>query len=70
MIKIEDAETKERMIIDTSSSKTRLKYEKIYANNYKYFKENFKKLGLDTINIQVKDDYSIELHKFFKRRVK
>jgi hypothetical protein len=70
LIKIKDSETGERIILDTSSSKTRLKYEELYAKNYKYFKENFKKLGLDTIDIQVKDDYSIELHKFFKRRVK
>ncbi len=70
LIKTEDSETGEKIILDTSSSKIRQKYEKWYAKNYKEFKENFNKLGLDIIDIQVKDDYSLALHKFFKRRTK
>jgi len=70
LIPFEDSETGKRKILDTSSSVTRKNYEKWYASKYKFFKENFNRLGLDIIDIQVKDDYSLELHKFFKRRVK
>lgn len=68
LMPLEDSETGERIMLDTSSTSVRHKYEKWYANGYKYFKNNFNKLGLDIIDIQVKDDYSIALHKFFKRR--
>ena len=70
LIKTKDAETGEKIVLDTSSSSVRKNYENWYAQNYKYFKDNFNKLGLDIIDIQVKDDYSLALHKFFKRRVK
>ena len=70
LIKVKDSETDQTMILDSSSKSIRQKYEKWYAENYKYFKNNFNKLGLDTIDIQVKDDYSLALHKFFKRRMK
>ncbi len=70
LIKAKDAETGEKIVLDTSSSSVRKNYENWYAKNYKYFKDNFNKLGLDIIDIQVKDDYSLALHKFFKRRVK
>ncbi len=70
LIKAKDAETGEKIVLDTSSSSVRKNYESWYAQNYKYFKDNFNKLGLDIIDIQVKDDYSLALHKFFKRRVK
>lgn len=69
LIKLKDSETGMQKIVDSSSSKTKKKYEHWYADNFKYFKDNFNKLGLDTIDIQVKDDYSLALHKFFKRRV-
>ncbi len=68
LIKVMDSESENTMIIDTSSQNIKQKYEKWYAENFKYFKNNFNKLGLDTIDIRVKDDYSLALHKFFKRR--
>jgi len=70
LVKVQDPETGKIMILDTSSKSIRQKYEKSYAENYKYFKNNFNKLGLDTIDIQVKDDYTMALLKFFKRRIK
>jgi len=70
LIKARDAETGEEILLDTSSANIRKNYEEQYAKNYKYFKENFNRLGLDIIDIQVKDDYSLALHKFFKRRTK
>ncbi len=70
LVKIMDSETDKKMILDTSSKSTRQKYEKWYAANYKYFKNIFNRLGLDSIDIQVKDDYALALHKFFKRRMK
>lgn len=69
LVRVQDAETGKTKILDTSSSYYRKKYEEDYIRKNNYFKENFKKLGLDTIEIQVKDDYSKELHKFFKRRL-
>ncbi len=70
LVKIMDSETDKKMILDTSSKSTRQKYEKWYASNYKYFKNIFNRLGLDSIDIQVIDDYALALHKFFKRRMK
>ncbi len=70
LVKIMDSETDKTMILDTSSKIIKQKYEEWYAANYKYFKNNFNRLGLDIIDIQVKDDYTRALHKFFKRRMK
>ena len=70
LLKLQDAESGRNFVIDSNSAAVRRKYESRYAANYKYFKDNFTKIGLDTIDIQVEDDYIIALMKFFKKRVK
>jgi len=70
LMKLQDAETGEHFVLDTSSAATRRKYESRYIERYKYFKDNFNKIGLDTIDIEVEDDYIVALMKFFKKRVK
>ena len=69
LVKIIDPETGDKKIIDTGSKSLKKQYEKNYAENFKYFKNNFNKIGLDTVEIGVKDDYTLALHKFFKRRM-
>ena len=70
LVKVKDAETGETMVIDTNSKQLRNKYEQWYIKQNKYFKNNFIKMGLDTIDIKVEDDYVLALMKFFKKRVK
>ncbi len=70
LLKLQDAETGQTFVLDSNSPATRRKYELQYKEHYKYFKDNFIKIGLDTIDIEVKQDYIVALMKFFKKRVK
>jgi uncharacterized protein (DUF58 family) len=68
LLKLEDAESGQRSFLDTSSKKTREKYNAWYEEHYEYFKKSFNRLGLDTMSLQTEDDYIKHLMKFFKKR--
>ena len=69
LIKMYDLESGQKKLVDSSSSKTRSSYEEYFAKKNKYFKSTFKKLALDSLEIQVKDDYVRVLRNFFKKRI-
>jgi len=68
MIRLEDEETGEQIIVDTSDEEFRKEYSKIILNEEKRIKEQFNKNKVDTINIQTNDDYFLPLKRFFKIR--
>ena len=70
MIELEDEETGEQILVDTSDEEFRNSYSDLIAKNDSEFLTNMIKLKVDTIPLLTNQDYSISLKKFFKRRHK
>ena len=70
LIRLVDMESGIKKLVDTSNAGTRRAYEKFFASKRKQFNESFNKLGLDTIEVQVKEDYVKVLRNFFKKRIR
>ena len=68
MVEMQDAETGEIMIVNTSSKKTRLNYEKNYNLKVNYFKDIFSKCGSGVVNTRVDESYVTKLLVYFKSR--
>ena len=63
-----DAETGETFLVDTTSNKVRMDYEKYYRENVNYFKDIFSKCGAGTISSRVDESYVTKLLGYFKAR--
>ena len=68
MVEMEDAESGEIMVVDTSSKNVRLNYEKNYQEKVTFFKEIFSKCGSGTVNTCVDESYVKKLLGYFKSR--
>lgn len=68
LIRVEDSETGDIMLLDTSSRKLRQEYTRRFEINYQRFKQTFSRCKSDTLSLQVDDSYIHVLHQFFKRR--
>ncbi|RTL09962.1 MAG: DUF58 domain-containing protein [Flavobacteriaceae bacterium] len=63
-----DAETGETLLVDTTSNKVRMDYEKYYRENVNYFKDIFSKCGAGSISSRVDESYVTKLLGYFKAR--
>ena len=68
MVQMQDEETGELMLVNTSSKKVRRNYGKFYQEKVKYYKESFTKSGAGTIDCRVDESYVKKLLGYFKRR--
>lgn len=68
MVQMEDEETGELMLVNTSSKKVRLNYGKYYQEKVNYFKDSFTKSGAGTIDCRVDESYVKKMLGYFKRR--
>ncbi len=68
MVQMQDEETGERMLVNTSSKKVRGNYEKFYLEKVDYFKDSFTKSGAGVINCRLDESYVKKLLGYFKRR--
>ena len=68
MVQMQDEETGELMLVNTSSKKVRLNYGKFYNQKVEYFRESFTKSGAGTIDCRVDESYVKKLLGYFKRR--
>ncbi len=68
LIELEDAETGELILIDTSSRKIRNKYEKMGQDRTRTLKKLFRSMNVDQIDIMTHRDYVVDLVRFFKTR--
>jgi uncharacterized protein (DUF58 family) len=68
MVQMQDEETGELMLVNTSSKKVRLNYGKFYHEKVNYYKESFTKSGAGVINCRVDESYVKKLLGYFKRR--
>ncbi|MEC4050142.1 DUF58 domain-containing protein [Flavobacterium sp. SUN046] len=68
IVEMEDAETGEIMVVDTSSKQVRLSYEKNYRDKINYFSTLFSKCGSGTVSTRVDESYVTKLLGYFKSR--
>lgn len=68
MVQMEDEETGELMLVNTSSKKVRRNYEAFYRERVDYYEECFKKSGAGVINVRTDESYVKKLLGYFKRR--
>ncbi len=65
-----DAETGERIWVDTNNPSVRQTYSAWYKDNFQYFKNVFTRTGVDSMSIKTTESYVNALMKFFKKRIK
>lgn len=68
LIRVQDAESGELLIVDTSSPSFQASYETGFKQRLSTFKSTFKKQGVDTIVLDVSLSYIKTLLQFFKQR--
>jgi len=70
LIELEDEETGEQILVNTSDPVFQKKYTKIVSNNESQMISNLIKLKIDFIKILSDENYAIPLRKFFKKRIR
>ncbi len=68
MVQMQDEETLELFLVNTSSKKVRRNYEKFYREKVDYFKDSFTKSGAGIIDCRLDESYVKKLLGYFKRR--
>ncbi len=68
MIELEDEETGEQILVDTSDEEFRNSYSRLIAENDLQFQNGMIKIRVGVIPLLTGQDYSTSLRKFFKRR--
>ena len=68
VVQMQDEETGEYMLVNTSSKKVRLNYAKFYNKKVAYYKDSFTKSGAGVIDCRVDESYVKKLLGYFKRR--
>jgi uncharacterized protein (DUF58 family) len=70
LIELEDAETGETVLIDTSSASVRKRYERLGRERQERLRELFASMGVDQIEVMTDRDYVPKLVHFFRAREK
>ncbi len=65
---LEDAETGERLVVNTSDRKSRVRYAEYMASLHESLPGTFARYGVDTISLQTDADYVPALRRFFRNR--
>ncbi len=68
LIELEDAETGEMVLVDTSSAAVRKRYERLGRERSERFRELFASMGVDRIEVMTDKDYVSRLVQFFRAR--
>lgn len=68
LVNFEDPETGERVLIDTSSQKTRDRFETMMAKRKLDVEKMFQRNKIDAIHVSTNTDYVQSLMRYFKRR--
>lgn len=70
LLHVEDAETGQKRLIDTSDETIRTQYASFFESNKERFQKDFALAKSDTISISTEEDYIKAMQVFFKRRSK
>jgi len=68
LVQMEDEESGELMLVNTSSKKVRNSYSSYYNERVHYFKETFSRSGAGVIDVRTDESYVKKLLGYFKRR--
>lgn len=68
LIKLKDAETDERIWVDTSDKRLRTSYKHAWGESQLALQKSFTKSGVDMVSMSTSDDYVRALMKLFKMR--
>jgi uncharacterized protein (DUF58 family) len=68
MIKLKDAETGERIWVDTSNKRLRTTYKHAWGESQLALQKSFTKSGVDLVSMSTSEDYVRALMKLFKMR--
>lgn len=68
LVELEDAETGERILLDTGSAALRKRYEQLGSEQQARLRELFRSMNIDQIEVSTDRDYVRDLVKFFKAR--
>ena len=68
LVELEDAETGERIVIDTGSAAVRKRYESLGTARSAGLRELFRSMGVDQIEVFTNQDYVRKLVTFFRTR--
>ncbi|MFC5047639.1 DUF58 domain-containing protein [Aquimarina hainanensis] len=68
LVQMEDEETGESVLVNTSSKKVRRNYAAFYAEKTAYFKDSFTRSGSGSLSTRVDESYVKKLLGYFKRR--
>ena len=69
-IELEDAETGERILVDTRGAKARRRYAELCESEHRSRRQLFRSSGVDEIEINTGKPYHSELIRFFRMREK
>jgi uncharacterized protein (DUF58 family) len=70
LLELEDAETGDKVIIDTGSRGVRTRYTALAREKEAKLNELFKSIGVDHIPLYTDRDYVLDLVKFFRKRMR
>ncbi len=68
VVQMEDEETGELLLVNTTSKKVRNNYAKFYKDKVSYYQETFRKSGAGVIDVRTDESYVKKLLGYFKRR--
>lgn len=68
VVQMEDEETGETILVNTTSKKVRDNYARFYLDKVAYFKETFQRSGAGIIDVRTDESYVKKLLGYFKRR--
>lgn len=68
VVQMEDEETGELLLVNTTSRKVRTNYSKYYSERVSYFKDSFTRSGAGVIDVRTDESYVKKLLGYFKRR--
>jgi uncharacterized protein (DUF58 family) len=68
LVKLKDAETGQRLWVDTSDARLRKAYRNSWGQNQLELQKTFTKSGVDSVSISTADDYVKSLMKLFRMR--
>jgi uncharacterized protein (DUF58 family) len=68
MVQMEDEETGEVVLVNTSSKNVRNNYSAYYKGRVEYYRETFRRSGAGVIDVRTDDSYVKKLLGYFKRR--
>jgi uncharacterized protein (DUF58 family) len=68
MVQMQDGESGEYMLVNTSSKSVRQNYSNFYHEKVAYFKDSFTKTGAGSLDCRVDESYVKKLLGYFKRR--